>query len=91
MAVTCLNKKDQQYIIRYYEAGRTQEELAAIYDVSRRTIQRLLTDAGVIRIHNPKSAEEKRILQICQNHSITSDSLLALIAAKPRRSALLHV
>ena len=57
MSVLCLNKFDQSYIVKgSLNHGINQTNLARAYGVSRRTIQRVLIDAGVLvyNVHGPK-------------------------------------
>ena len=57
MSVLCLNELQQQTIVRGSTVrGINQTDLAHFFRVSRRTIQRVLIDAGVLvyNVHGPK-------------------------------------
>ena len=57
MSVLCLNEQDQAVIVlTIANSNCNQTDLAQIYGVSRRTIQRVLIDAGVLvyNVHGPK-------------------------------------
>ena len=84
MAVTCLNDNQKRAICKYYEMGHTQDHLSSVYCVSRRTIQRILDEEGVLRPHNPRTYEENQILKVAKQHNLDAAGLKSLLS---RRSA----
>ena len=81
MSVICLNEFQQAAIVRGNTVrGINQTDLARFYCVSRRTIQRVLIDAGVLvyNVHGPKPVpvETPKTVTAAPGFNITSQQRL---------------
>lgn len=92
MAKLTSNQKEE--IAVAYEKGASQTALADKYDVSRRTIQRVLIEMEMLppegmaedlkrKGYKLFTEDQQKILELCKHFEIDSDNLAALIRNVP--------
>lgn len=85
-----LKQAQKELIARSYVVGNTQSALATLYDVSRKTIQRVLIEynllppmgmANKLKRQGYKlfTEDQQKILEICKEGQITSEKLIKMI------------
>lgn len=85
-----LSAEQKQLIVKSYEAGNTQTALAELYGVGRRTIQRILIEAGLLpptgmaedlkrKGYKLFTEDQQKILAICKESDIDSERLTQLM------------
>lgn len=73
MAVTCLTQHQKSLIIvRYSNKSMTQKEMAKCFDVSERTINRVLIEAGLATPVARIKGEAYQVMQLLKKYNITS-------------------
>lgn len=86
MTVKCLSVDDKKRVARSYLAGMTQDTCAAIWCVSRRTIQRVLIEQNILPPEGSRisvTPTEKEMLAFIRQHNLTLDHLNTLTSFKP--------
>ncbi len=80
MSVKCLNKHQKKYIVYLYNnKTMNQKELADTYEVSARTINRVLIEAGVATTVARIKGEAYQVMQLLKKYGYTADSLEHLL------------
>lgn len=100
MARNSLSASQKDFVVDGYVRGdMTQDQLAARYDVSRRTIQRALIERGVLPERQLMSADEAEMLTLLDHsgisspaglrgalkQSVTSETVHAFLVALPKK------
>ena len=82
MTVKCIHKSAKPHVIRAWKSGVTQTHLAEVYEVSRRSIQRVLIEAGELEDVKPDTKrkvsvtfQEAQILEVIHKKGITLKKL----------------
>ena len=87
MAVKCVTDRKKDKICRQYLNGYTHDRLAELYDISRRTVARILLEEGVLKEHNPYKAEEKRILKLVREFGLSPAKLRSVLLRNSAQQA----
>lgn len=69
------DKKRQQVADHYLFSGKRQQDTADAFGISRRTVQRILLEKGMIAPTDRVSKQKAEILQIVNDHGLDADSL----------------
>ena len=78
--VKCLNKHQKKYIVYLYnKKTMNQKELAETYEVSARTINRVLIEAGVATTIARIKGEAYQVMKLLEKYGYTKDSLEQLL------------
>ncbi len=73
MSVKCLSDVQKNFVIKAYQAKhKSQKELAQYLDVSERTINRVLTEAGLATPVARIKGEAYQVMQLLKKYGITS-------------------
>lgn len=73
MSVKCLNEAQKNFVIKAYQAKhKSQKELAEYLNVSERTINRVLIEAGLATPVARIKGEAYRVMQVLKKYGITS-------------------
>lgn len=86
MTVKCLNEHAKNSIAQAYLADKTQDELAIIWNVSRRTIQRVLMEEGIIPPTGTRMVvtdDERKILHTLKQNKINHEQLVKHLKTPP--------
>lgn len=90
MFVTCLNEQQKDDVVdRYVNHEESQSDIAAAYDVSRRTIQRVLQERGVItdsREVKQCTVADVSLLSVVKKHNIFDPNTLNDALSRPALS-----
>lgn len=73
MSVKCLNEAQKNFVIKAYQAKhKTQKELSIYLNVSERTINRVLIEAGLATPVARIKGEAYQVMQLLKQYGITS-------------------
>ena len=73
MTVKCLNETQKNFVIKAYQAKhKSQKELAEYLNVSERTINRVLIEAGLATPVARIKGEAYQVMQLLKQYGITS-------------------
>ncbi len=73
MSVKCLSDVQKNFVIKAYQAKhKSQKELAQYLDVSERTINRVLIEAGLATPVARIKGEAYQVMQLLKKYGITS-------------------
>lgn len=91
MAKAKLSDAEKRRIVfDYTECFYTQEEIANAYGVHRKTIYRVLQEAGALTLRYTVSAKEKALIDLLKAYDVTSpdklDSALSFFGYKKREA-----
>lgn len=82
MTVKCIPNMNKPYVVKAWKNGVTQSHLADVYGVSRRSIQRVLIEAGELEDAKPATTrkvlvtfQEAQILEVIRKKDITLKKL----------------
>ena len=75
MTVKCLTTTEKQSVCFYYKAGTELKDIAIIFLVSPRTINRVLIEGGLATPVQRSSADYKRFQQLLAKHNLTVEQL----------------
>ena len=80
MFVKCLNEQQKDDVVdRFVNHEESQSDIADAYDVSRRTIQRVLQERGILKNSTELvtcTVHDKALLNVIAKHNITEASTL---------------
>jgi Zn-dependent peptidase ImmA (M78 family) len=77
MTVKCLNEQQKNDIeVAYLNNYQNQKELAAMYGVSDRTINRVLVERGLLTPTERWTVEQQTILNIVRQHRLSVGRLI---------------
>ena len=80
MAVKCLTEHQKKYIIFFYQKKNYQlKQLAEQFDVSPRTINRVLIEAGIATPVARIKGEAYHVMQLLKKHGLDRQSLEAML------------
>jgi DNA-binding transcriptional regulator LsrR (DeoR family) len=74
-----LTDKDKQTICTYYINGSSQGSIASVFYVSRRTIGRVLREAGFTSAQNIVSDRDMRMVELLWKYEIDLRTLRVLL------------
>lgn len=80
MTVKCLTVQEKQTIASQYLAGWFITDIAYYYEVSPRTISRVLAEANLLTPTERVDAETKKIKRIMSKYGVTVDTLDATLS-----------
>lgn len=87
MFVTCLNEQQKDDVVdRYVNHEESQSDIAAAYEVSRRTIQRVLQERGVLTYNGEVkqcTVNDLALLNVVKKHNIDEPSTLNDALSRP--------
>jgi len=85
MSVNCLNETQKNFVIKAYQAKhKSQKELAKYLEVSERTINRVLIEAGLATPVARIKGEAYHIMQLLKKYNITTAKELEPLLIKAR-------
>lgn len=88
MAVKCLTDRQKQMIILCYTRDKCQlKEMAENFDVSARTIQRVLIEAGIATPVERIKGEAYHVMQLLKKHRLDKESLERMLETTNVHSA----
>lgn len=87
MQVKCLSTREKKDIVNYHNARYFQKDIAKMYAVSARTINRVLNEAGVATAVPRLKGEAHRTMQILKKAGITVDQLEQMLLGPKKRAA----
>lgn len=70
-----LNDAQKERVVELYDAHVKQINIAQYFNVSPRTINRILIEKGVLASPEMKEFNQTQILKLCAEHGLTADSL----------------
>lgn len=77
MAKEILNDEQKDFLVYSYGRGTSQTDLAKYFNVSRKTVWRILNERG--ELTNSLSADTRKMLRMLQNHHITPQKLALML------------
>ena len=88
MAVQCLTKQEKNYIGYFYSNKKaTQKELAIQFEISERTINRVLNELGLATAVPRLKGEAYQVMQLLKKHGYTPASLKTLLESMNAKQA----
>lgn len=80
MAIRCLTQHQKQYIIYFYQKKNyTQKHLAEQFEVSPRTINRVLIEAGIATPVARIKGEAYHVMKLLEKHGLDLNSLRSML------------
>ena len=80
---TKIERRNQKIVASYKRGGLTQEDLAELFNVSRRTINRVLQEEGLISPRYEVSQAEYAMVELLRSRGISGlDQLVAFLPAR---------
>jgi len=82
MTIKCLDELEQTAVVEMYKDGYKQSDLAERWSVSRRTIQRVLIEAGELPPDGSRvllSIDDRNMLETLHHHKITNKTLVKIL------------
>ncbi len=77
MAKEILNDEQKDFLVYSYSRGTSQTDLAKYFNVSRKTVWRILSERG--ELTNSLSADTRKMVRMLQNHHITPQKLALML------------
>ena len=88
MAVQCLTKQEKNYIEYFYSNKKaTQKELAIQFEISERTINRVLNELGLATAVPRLKGEAYQVMQLLKKYGYTPASLKTLLESMNAKQA----
>lgn len=88
MPVKCLTKTQKTYIIYYFhKKSATNKQLAEQFEVSPRTINRVLVEAGLATTVQRIKGEAYHVMKLLEKHGLDLRSLKKMLEGNNVRAA----
>ena len=80
MTVQCISPENKVSLVQLYSNNWTIKDLSCYFQVSPRTVRRVLAEANLLTPTERVDAETKKIKRIMQKYGITVDTLDATLS-----------